>query len=176
MAMETLAGGRTKTFEGLLAHKETVFRICLGYARNYSDAEDLAQESYLRAFRGINGLSNPASARDWLLAIVRNACIDHGRRSRLGSFLPFLPEKDDIRRADPNPAVETDERARALKKAVRKLPEKLKTVFILYTYGGLSYREVAGSLGIKEGTVMSRLSRARAGLERRIKENASGKS
>jgi RNA polymerase sigma-70 factor (ECF subfamily) len=172
--MTNAADGRDGPFGALLAHKETVFRICLGYARNYADAEDLTQESYLRAYRSLEGLANPASARDWLLAIVRNACIDHRRRDRLGRLLPFLAEKAAPGRPGPDGAI--DERVQALKKAVRDLPEKLRAVFVLYTYGELSYREIAGSLGIKEGTVMSRLSRARAVIERRVKENAGGKS
>lgn len=61
--METSAGARSKAFEELLALKETVFRICLGYAKNYADAEDLTQDVYLKAHRSLNGLSNPESGR-----------------------------------------------------------------------------------------------------------------
>jgi len=174
--METSAGAGSKTFEELLALKETVFRICLGYAKNYADAEDLTQDVYLKAHRSLNGLSNPELGREWLFAIARNACIDHRRKDRLGRLLPFLYETGRERRPDPAPALERDEKAQALKEAVRSLPEKLRAVFVLHAYGGLSYREIALSLGIKEGTVMSRLNRARTGLERRMKDNADKKA
>lgn len=174
--METCTGTRSKAFEELLALKETVFRICLGYAKNYADAEDLTQDVYLKAHRSLDGLSNPGSGREWLFAIARNACIDHRRKDRLGRLLPYLYEKGREHRHDPASAVEQDERVQALKEAVRSLPEKLRAVFVLHAYGGLSYQEVARSLGIKEGTVMSRLNRARTGLERRMKDNADKKT
>ncbi len=174
--MEPSVDERSRTFEELLALKETVFRICLGYAKNYPDAEDLTQEVYLRAYQSLDGLSNRGSGREWLFAITRNACVDHRRKDRLGRLLPFFYERGFNLRPDPVPAVERDERVQALKEAVRNLPEKLRAVFVLHTYGGLSYREIARSLKIKEGTVMSRLNRARAGLERKMKEEADAKA
>src|SRR5512139_933340 len=70
------------TIDGLLAHQELVFRVCLGHARNYAEAEDLAQEVYLKAHRSLARLKDPSLAREWLLRIARNACLDHQKRNR----------------------------------------------------------------------------------------------
>ncbi len=71
---------------------------------------------------------------------------------------------------DPKDTAETQEQLRALKLAIGRLPWKLREVFVLREYGELSYQEVARTLGIKEGTVMSRLSRARAAVTKFVKE------
>jgi RNA polymerase sigma factor (sigma-70 family) len=117
---EAVSGGAV-SIDGLLAHRELVFRICLGHSRNYAEAEDLTQEVFLRAHQNLARVREPSLAREWLLRITRNACLDHHKRNRLRAMLlrrwgqpsAVTPDAAD---AGPDPA----DRIRRLKSAVRR--------------------------------------------------------
>ncbi|OGD18405.1 MAG: hypothetical protein A2W03_06760 [Candidatus Aminicenantes bacterium RBG_16_63_16] len=165
------AVGGVVSIDRLLAHQELVFRICLGHSRNYVEAEDLTQEVFLKAHQSLAGLREPSLAREWLLRIARNACLDHQKRNRLRAVL--------LRRwaneAGPAPdssgcQVDVDDRIRRLKSAVRRLPAKLRDIFVLREYGHLTYEEIAAALSLRKGTVMSRLNRARRKIAAALEE------
>jgi RNA polymerase sigma-70 factor (ECF subfamily) len=119
-------------------------------------ADDLTQETYLRAFRGLDGFAGRSSARTWLLAIARHVCADHiratQRRRRLVSRLP-------VESTEPDPAglVGTLD-------LVRALPEERRDAFVLTQLVGLSYEEAAAACGVPVGTIRSRVARARTQL------------
>ncbi len=167
------------SLESLFVHRETVFRICLGFSRNYAEAEDLAQDVYLKAHRNLPRLKNPDLAREWLFRIARNACLDHQKTSRLRRLLLFqwTPRRFETRPAAVNGAAgeaaprSHDPRLADLKAAVRSLPPKLREAFVLREYAHLSYEDIAAALGLKTGTVMSRLHRARAAAARKFQES-----
>ncbi len=167
-----------KTLEALMGYQEAVFRICLGFCRNPSDAEDLAQDVYLKAFRKIGTIRNPDSHREWLLRVARNVCLDYLKKTRKVRRFPSRDENLEASVTDvilEGPAEEGD-RLRKLKQAIARLPRKQKEVLVLREYGHLSYQELAQTLRIKEGTVMSRLNRARRAVVKLMKENADGKA
>lgn len=149
------------SIEELLAYQETVFRICLGYSRNYAEAEDLAQEVYLRACQSLPSLRNPSLAKEWLFRITKNVCLDHQKKARGRGILLRRWVKESVSTPDPAVAENPDERLRQLKSAIRGLPQRLRVVFILREYGHLTYEELAATLRLHKGTVMSRLNRAR---------------
>jgi RNA polymerase sigma-70 factor (ECF subfamily) len=151
-----------KLGEEMMTYQEDVFRLCLGFSRNPQDAEDLSQEVYLKAFRRIVTVRESGALRAWLLRIARNTCLDHQKRGRLFRLFKRSVTPDDIRE-NPTQQEHTDvrERLAKLKEAVRRLPDKQKEVFVLREYGHLSYTELAETLGLRQGTVMSRLNRAR---------------
>lgn len=158
-----------------MAWREDVFKICLGFARNYADAEDLSQDVYLKALRKIGTVRTPRAARGWLLRIARNTCLDHRKRARL--FQTFRLRENDSETGAAQPDADLGAapgRLARLKEAVGRLGRRQKEVFVLREYGELSYEEVAAVLGIKVGTVMSRLNRARRSLERSMKEGSRG--
>jgi RNA polymerase sigma-70 factor (ECF subfamily) len=119
-------------------------------------ADDLTQETYLRAFRGLADFAGRSSARTWLLAIARYACADHirtlQRRRRLDGKLP-RPEPV------PDPAALT-----GVAELVRALPDERREAFVLTQVVGLSYEEAADACGVAVGTVRSRVARARMQL------------
>jgi RNA polymerase sigma-70 factor (ECF subfamily) len=157
--------------EEMMAYQEDVFRICLGFSRNPLDAEDLSQEVYLKAFRKIGTVHDSSFLRAWLLRIARNTCLDHQKKSRLLRLFQRSVAPDDARENPPqHEQVDTGERLAKLKEAVRRLPNKQKEVFILREYGHFSYAELAETLGLKQGTVMSRLNRARRAVLERMNE------
>ncbi len=128
-----------------------------------SVADDLTQETYLRAFRALPSFQGLSSARTWLFGIARRACADHlrqvVRRRRLTERLA----------ADRDAAVEPDPSGLlAAAHAVRSLPEPRRTAFALTQVLGLSYAEAAEVVGCPVGTIRSRVARARDDLMRAL--------
>jgi RNA polymerase sigma-70 factor (ECF subfamily) len=154
--------------EALLAHRNTVFLICLGFARHRGDAEDLAQETYLHALRRVPQLRDETLLKAWLCRVARNTCLDHLRRARLRRFIGLSEVPEPWTQTTPETLLQDEERHRALRDAVAALPRKLREVLVLREYGGLGYQEISAVLVIELGTVMSRLHRARARLVRQL--------
>jgi len=154
----------TEMFGALLEFKKAVFAVCLGHARNYQDAEELTQEVYLKALGNLDSLRNPDQKKQWLLAIARNTARDHLRKQ--SRWQSFLRETRHSRLEDQTPETLTEKQQALglLKKAIGRLPEKTRIVFILKEYGQMECQEIARDLDISPGTVMSRLDRARKGI------------
>ena len=160
----------------LREHLSAAHHLARWLTRTQADAEDVLQEAFLRAFRSFDRF-RPDSPRAWLLRLVRNCCYDlHKQREREGEAVleeealppdaasPVLgmaaenPERRLLRMAD----------ARALEDALGDLPAEYREVFLLREIEGLAYKEIAEVAGVPIGTVMSRLSRARARLRASI--------
>ncbi|REF94756.1 RNA polymerase sigma-70 factor (ECF subfamily) [Asanoa ferruginea] len=128
-------------------------------------ADDVAQETYLRAFRALPSFEGRSSVRTWLLGITRRACADHlrsvVRRRRLRSRLEAHPEADRtlMSTAEPDPAHRFDST-----ELLRRLPPDRRSAFVLTQLIGLSYTEAALVEGVPVGTIRSRVARARAEL------------
>lgn len=146
-------------------------RAALSLTRNQADAEDLVQETLLRAYRAL-GSFDGRHPKAWLLTIMRNAHINRGRRQR-----PQLLDDPDLPAAlvDPGALGRSPEEIvlegtfeAVVQAAFLELPENLRRVLELVDIGGLSYRETAEQLDIPVGTVMSRLHRARARIRRQL--------
>ena len=151
--------------------REAVFRICLGFSRNASDAEDLSQDVYLKAYRSLEKVRHAYLVKEWLFRIARNTCLDHSKKRRLDRELERATSPGyAVDPRTPEAAAIAVERLRALKSAVSRLPRKQREVFVLREYGGLSYEELGRVLGAKSGTVMSRLNRAREAVASFVKE------
>jgi RNA polymerase sigma-70 factor (ECF subfamily) len=156
--------------EDLLTYREEVFLLCLGFSRNSAVAEDLCQDVYLKACRKLDSVRRPEVVKYWLFRLARNVCRDHHRRSRLVGFDPLDPRADSVAASNGGGPDDLEDRLVRLKSSVEALPGKLREVFVLRTYAHLSYEDVARTLRIKEGTVMSRLHRARAAVARSMNE------
>ncbi len=149
-------------FGALMAYREDVFRICLGFSRNAADAEDLCHDVFLKAFTRAEDLREPAGMRIWLIRIARTTCLDHHRRLRRRLIVPMEAAPDPISEAPgPESAEEADELRNRLKEVIQALPRCHREILVLREYGGLSYEDLARALKLRPGTVMSRLSRAR---------------
>ena len=152
----------------LVRHLDAAYNLARWLLRNEADAEDVVQEAYLRAVRSFHTLRGTES-RPWLLGIVRNACYDWQRRAyRLPHLEVSAEQLDAIRSAGPSPeAILLQEgESEAVREALDSLPPHLREVIILREVEEMSYKEIAAVSGVREGTVMSRLSRARRQLER----------
>ena len=159
---------RTKLFEELMTYQKIVFLICLGFSRNASDAQDLAQDVYLKAYKNIGTLSELSLAKVWLFRIARNTCLNFQKKHRLDRISSFEITRKMKDPQTPESEMIHQEQLLLLKGAMHKLPKKQRDVFVLKEYGGLSYQEIAKTLKIELGTVMSRLNRARLAIKKRI--------
>jgi RNA polymerase sigma-70 factor (ECF subfamily) len=157
-------------FEGVvLPHLDAAYNLARWLTHHEHDAEDVVQEAYVRAFTFFEGFRGE-DARSWLLAIVRNTCYTWMEKHR-----------------SPQPTVSLDERVHAptsalnpehlflrqsageeLRAAVAELPVEFREVVVLRELEEMSYKEIAAALSIPLGTVMSRLTRARARLQQSL--------
>jgi RNA polymerase sigma-70 factor (ECF subfamily) len=155
----------------VLPEVEVLLRVALSRTRNAADAEDLVQDTLLRAYRAI-GRFDGAHPRAWLLTILRNAHVNRTRRRR--PTLLRNPEAGERLQEgrDSQPSAEAVVVGEAfdatVEDAVARLPRRFRHVVELVDIDGLSYQEAADALGIPIGTVMSRLHRARHRIRTRL--------
>lgn len=157
-----------REFEARLADCSTLaFRLALGVLRNREDAEDVAQEAFLRAYKNFHRLKDRERFRGWLARISWRLALDRRRAAvrRERREVAWADAAPSAGRADP--AVESEFR-RHLERAVDELPEKLRLVLILAAIEGHDLGEVARLVGIPEGTVKSRLHVARKRLAEKL--------
>jgi RNA polymerase sigma factor (sigma-70 family) len=153
--------------EVILPHMDAAYNLARWLARNDHDAEDLVQESYLRAFKFF-GSFHGANARGWLLTIVRNTCYTWFRENRAEELTTSFNEEIHSTEADPfdpQKLLLQRESSQLLKQALEELPMEFREVLVLRELEGLSYKEIAVIADIPPGTVMSRLARARTRLK-----------
>ncbi len=156
----------------VLPHVAVLYRVALSLTGQPADAEDLVQDTLVRAFRAIERFDG-AHPRAWLLTILRNTHINRNRRQRpvlmrgqetaelaLERLGPSAPASEDVFVSHEFEAVVAD--------ALALLPDKHRAVIALVDIDGLTYQEAADALGIPRGTVMSRLHRARARIRARL--------
>lgn len=177
-------GGDAKAFEELYErHRHTVFKVAYGMTRNTEDALDVVQETFLKAHRSLARFERRASVVTWLCQIAVHQAIDLSRRRKVRQA-EQLDEKlvaDGVEaprsgraghELPPAENAQARELQAALDQALARLSEKHRTVFVLYTVKGLSYKEIADTVGISIGTVMSRLFYARKNLQALLEEFA----
>jgi RNA polymerase sigma-70 factor (ECF subfamily) len=150
-----------------------MLRVARSLTRNDADAEDLVQDSLLRAHQAIDRFDG-RYPRAWLLTIVRNTHINRNRRRRPQLLADADGGTERLERiADDRPADAPDAGVEAsfdaeVERALEALPENFRAVVDLVDVGGLSYQEAAHVLDIPEGTVMSRLHRARTRMREQL--------
>jgi RNA polymerase sigma-70 factor (ECF subfamily) len=165
----------SEVFKELMNYSDLVFRICLGFSRNPWEAEELMQEVYLRAFKKFDSTINGRFSREWLFRIAKNTCINHMKKKRLSRIFMMRSNVNPVEQNTPEQQVILKEQHLMLKRAIGKLPRKLHEVFVLKEYAHLSCLEIALTLDIKQGTVLSRLNRARQAIIDKFKEVHNGK-
>ncbi len=148
--------------EAVLPHLRAAHNLARWLTKNPQDAEDLVQESYIKAFHYFEGFQG-GSSRAWLLAIVRNTCLTWLRGSRPELAFDERLYRTDVRSAEQALVVESD--LGVLRGCIEALPVEYRDVIVMRELDGMSYREIAETTAVPAGTVMSRLSRARKKLE-----------
>ena len=163
---------RRRFEEIFLQHLDAAYNLARWIIRHDQDAQDVVQDSYIRAFRGFH-LFRWGNSRSWFLTIVRNTAYTFlNRRAAEKSLIPYEEEKhaNIISIDDPDHELPTEAQRKNLQRAreaLEQLPLQFREAIILYELEGLSYKELASTLGVPVGTVMSRLNRARRHLQER---------
>ena len=166
--LERLQSGDLRAFEELVTtHQHRVFGVALRMLDNAAEAEEIAQETFLRAHRSLTEFRGDAKLSTWLYAIVSRLCLN---RLALAERKVARPGDEMLLRvadgaACPHANAERGELEAALHRAIADLPEDRRVVVILRDLEGLAYDEIARALGLELGTVRSRLHRARMDLK-----------
>lgn len=164
--------GDERAFTAIVGrYKNTVYRLCCRYV-GLEEAEDMAQETFLRAFVHRERVDPRRPLLPWLLTIARRLCIDHLRKKA-----PHPDAERAAHLADHSPSVEQSfarkEQLQKLSKALLELPEGPREAVALYHFEALSYQEIASTLDVPVGTVMTWLHRGRARLRAVLQQPAS---
>ena len=150
----------------MLPHLDAAHNLAKWLLRNEEDAKDVVQEAYLRAFKSFSGFHG-SNGRAWLLTIVRNTSYTLLKKNRAVDLTTTFDEEihaSGDESASPSIIVEHAEDAELITKAMDELPADFREILVLRHQEGLSYKEIADIAQIPQGTVMSRLARARAKL------------
>ena len=154
-------------------HKGAVFRAALAALRNREDAEDVTQETFITAYRKIDTFRGESQLRTWLSRIAWNRSMDHRRRGRFRRFL-HLDEPESVElpspEADPERATLASSAHARVRREIDLLPENLRDTLLLASAGDLDYASIAELLGVREGTIKSRVFEARAMLRATLQD------
>lgn len=158
-------------------HSARVYRLAYRLTGNHADAEDLTQETFVRVFRSLESY-RPGNFEGWLHRITTNLFLDQARRRSRIRFdpigeaterVPSAPGSDHPERGFEHANLDLD-----VQRALAALPPKYRAAVVLCDIEGLSYEEIGATLGIKMGTVRSRIHRARAMLREELAHRAPG--
>jgi RNA polymerase sigma-70 factor (ECF subfamily) len=170
--------GDSEAFAGIVrSYQRRIYRVAMRMTRRHEVADDITQETFIRAYRNLARFELGRPLQPWLTKIAVNLAINHlnGAARREQSLytedLPAGPRESSVNpgkeplETDPHRSLESKEFASDLERAVARLPADQRAVFVLKVVEGMRYEEIAEALEISAGTVMSRLSRARARLK-----------
>jgi RNA polymerase sigma-70 factor, ECF subfamily len=166
-AIEACQRGDRDAFDRLVErYQRDVYRLCYRYVNNHHDANDLAQESFLKAYRAIGRFRGDSAFSTWLYRIAVNTCLNF----RALRKLPSEPLEDDVAdvRRGVSDRMEEDELSEQVRDAVSRLPEKQRATLILKIYHDLTHEEVAQILGSSVGTVKANLFHALGNLRKML--------
>jgi RNA polymerase sigma factor (sigma-70 family) len=160
-------------------HWRKVFNVAYKFVGKYDEAEDLAQDIFLKIFKSLNTFDSRANFQTWLVSVSRNLCIDHYRSVRkeretidrgvdASELTPASPDSSPIA------ALEQRDRVVLLRDALAALPGTLRSAVVMRDIQELSYQEIADRLHLPEGTVKSRINRGRTELAKQIRKRTRG--
>jgi RNA polymerase sigma-70 factor (ECF subfamily) len=160
-------GGRREAFDLIVErHRRHVYQICFRFVGNHEDASDLAQDVFVRAFRGLKKFKQEAALGTWLYRVSVNVCLN-----RVASRKPAAEPLDAAQHVDADATDPLDELARGrraveVRRAIRKLPPKQRATLILRVYQELPHDEIAKILGSSVGAVKANFFHALGNLKR----------
>ena len=158
------AGGDPTAFQAIVErYRSMVYRVAYQFAGNHHDAEDIAQDVFIKVYRSLDRFRQDSQLTSWLYRITMNACIDHRRRRSSAASAPFGEEAEQKLLNTPEETPNPEERAYAgelgdvLESEIARLPRGQRIVFVMRHHQGLKLCEIAEALGLAEGTVKRQL-------------------
>lgn len=173
--------GHMDAYEKLvLTYEKLIYNICLRHSFSQEDSEDITQEVFLKMWRSLPSFKWESSFNTWIYRIAKNTCLDHIKmRGDILCYSLTYEDDDDgetkeTEIADPSPLpfeqLEAKERARLLYAAIDRLQPAQREILLLRDIEGYSYSQISEMLSLEEGTVKSRLNRARAALKEELEK------
>jgi RNA polymerase sigma-70 factor (ECF subfamily) len=157
-----------------------LYSYALVLTRNHAEAEDLVQETYVRAMQAMGRLRTGSNMKGWLFTILRNVWFNQLRKRRNGPQMVEIEVWDDVTNSVVEPSKDSHDlyvskmETEQVRTAIQELSVEFREVILLREYEDLSYLEIASVLDCPVGTVMSRLGRARAKLRAALSETLKG--
>ncbi len=158
------AGGDATAFQALVErHRAMVYRVAFQFAGNHYDAEDIAQDVFIKVYRSLDKFRQDAQLTSWLYRIAMNACIDHRRRALPAGVARFDEEAETRllntpeERPGPEARAYAGELGDVLQAEIARLPAGQRIVFVMRHHHGLKLGEIARALDLAEGTVKRQL-------------------
>lgn len=169
-AVRAVVAGDTAAFRGIVERwQEPLFNLAYRFCRDRSQAADMAQDAFLRIFRALPSFRAESAFSSWLMSVALNVFRSHQRRTR-----PDLVALDEVqlepRYAALRNTVEPTSHDDAVRLAVQSLPEKYREAVVLFYFHEMNVEKAARTLGVPPGTLKARLHRARARLERKLRQ------
>jgi RNA polymerase sigma-70 factor, ECF subfamily len=162
----SLAGDKTAFDEIVERHRRAVYQVCYRFVNNHEDASDLAQETFVRAWKGLRNFKGQSALSTWLYRIAVNVCLNRVSAKRL-NVEPLVSDRFvDTGAEVPGDALVREERAAAVRRAVAELPEKQRVTLILRTYHEMSHQQIADVLGSSVGAVKANFFHALGNLKK----------
>ena len=178
--IEEVLGGQTETFHELIRpYERSVYLMALSLLKNEAEAEDAAQEAFIKAYRALPQFRGESAfytwlyriaintARNWLSSVGRRPSAPNAIESEDGDTFNETDSLSDI--STPESMVASREIAETVNSAIEELPEELRTAIVLREIEGMSYEDIAQTMGCPIGTVRSRIFRAREAIAQRLR-------
>jgi RNA polymerase sigma-70 factor (ECF subfamily) len=175
--VESCLAGRPDAFDVLVErHQRHVYQLCYRFVGNHEDASDLAQDVFIRAYRGLGKFKGEASLGTWLYRIGVNVCLNRvgAKTPKPEALDPLLAANDEriaVTEEGADAAVLRGERAGQVRAAIAKLPRKQRATLILRVYHELPHEQIAGILGSSVGAVKANFFHALNNLKKLMREN-----
>jgi RNA polymerase sigma-70 factor (ECF subfamily) len=165
-------GGRREAFDVIVErHRRHVYQLCFRFMGSHEDASDLAQDVFIRAFKGLRNFKNESSLGTWLYRVAVNVCLNR-RALKRPETEPLDPaEHVDTRLDSPLEHVLREEKALVVRDAIARLPPKQRATLVLRVYQELSHEEIADVLGSSVGAVKANFFHALGNLRRYLQSS-----
>jgi RNA polymerase sigma-70 factor (ECF subfamily) len=163
-----------------IEHLDGLYSYAMVLSRNHAEAEDLVQETYVRAIQAMKRLRADSNMKSWLFTILRNIWFNKLRKRKNGPQLIEIEGENGVANDIAEPSKNSHDlyvrkmETEQVRAAIRELPADFREIILLREYEDLSYQEIATVLDCPVGTVMSRLGRARAKLRALLSETLKG--
>jgi RNA polymerase sigma-70 factor (ECF subfamily) len=162
------ASGDREAFDVIVErHRRAVYQVCYRFVHNHEDASDLAQDAFVRAWRGLKTFKGQSALSTWLYRIAVNVCLNRvAAKTPLLEPIESTEHFEDVRIEGAQRAMIREERAVAVRRAIANLPKKQRATLILRTYHDMSHQQIADVLGSSVGAVKANFFHALANLKK----------
>ena len=162
------AGGNREAFDVIVErHRRAVYQVCYRFVNNHEDASDLAQDAFVRAWKGVKNFKGQSALSTWLYRIAVNVCLNRiSVKTPISEPIESTEYFEDVRIEGAQQALLREERAVAVRKAIANLPEKQRATLILRTYHDMSHQQIADVLGSSVGAVKANFFHALSNLKK----------